>query len=74
MAMSYFALVRKQVMQQILRFIRDSKMIELDKVCGIFSVKTGFKGSTIRAMIEDLLAADLIELEGDYVKPKEREK
>jgi len=68
MAQSYYSQVRKEIMARIIEFIRANPDIEVDKICGIFAVKTGNKGSTIRSMVIDLKNSGRISIEEDRAR------
>lgn len=64
MPKNYFVNVRQQTKLQLLDFINQNPDKPLKTVLGLFSLKTGYKISTLQTYVQELQDAELIRKEG----------
>jgi len=72
MAVGYFGRMRMMRKRQLLDLIRQHAPIEEDKLCGVFSLKTGLTFKKIRQYLEELEATGLIVRENGVVTTPEK--
>lgn len=60
MVENYFVMERRRIKNDLLTFIKNNRDLGLDKCLAQFSMKTGFRVSTLRVYLEELKEAELI--------------
>ena len=61
MPKNYFVNVRLKVKQQLFEFIQQNKEKNMKQILGLFSLKTGYKVSTLLTYVDELKDAGLID-------------
>lgn len=61
MPVDFYTDLRKLKKQQFLEFIKGNPDIPIEKICAIFSMKTGNKATTLKIYYNELKEAGLIE-------------